>query len=116
MESTSGCSYTDGASYTECQVAAKGWPMPGQAGGKRSKARKCASCGKSHMGKSCKSRRSGSRKKKGGFFTTAIVPFGLFSLQKRTQRRTAHKSDRKHKSSRKSFKKSFKKSKRTKRR
>lgn len=90
--STNGCSYTDGPQYVGCQVAEKGWPMPSQSGGKRSKSKLCKSCGKRHQyGCAKKSMRKGSRNRKGGFLGQAIVPFGLFALQKRTQRRRDQK-------------------------
>jgi hypothetical protein len=44
---------------------------------------------KTHQkGCSCKGRRT----KKGGFVNEAIVPFGLFALQKRTQGKRGHNS------------------------
>jgi len=92
ISSTDGCSYTDGAQYVGCQVAERGWPMPSQSGGKRSNCKICKSCGKRHQ-RGCakksmrKGKGKGSRNRKGGFLGQAIVPFGLFALQKRTQRR-----------------------------
>jgi hypothetical protein len=88
--STNGCSYTDGPQYVGCQVAEKGWPMPSQSGGKRSKRTMCKTCRKIHQnGCAKKSMRKGKggKNRKGGFLGQAIVPFGLFALQKRTQQR-----------------------------
>lgn len=104
---TSGCSYTDGAQYVGCQVAEKGWPMPQGGGGKKSTSKKCTKCGKRHQ-KGCAKK---SMRKKGGFLGKAIVPFGLFALQKRSQRRNRSKSSKKSKYARRS-----KKNKRSKRR
>ena len=110
--SSGGCNYTDGAQYVGCQVAAKGWPSPsGMLGGKKSSACrickhricKCQSskrrdvkrggCGCVLTGGKSNKRHS-SRGKKGGFMglvNEAIVPFGLFALQKRTQKRVSAK-------------------------
>jgi len=96
--STNGCSYTDGPQYVGCQVAEKGWPMPSQSGGKRSKSKTCKSCGKRHQNgcakksmRKGKGKGKGTKNRKGGFLGQAIVPFGLFALQKRTQRRRDQK-------------------------
>lgn len=96
-------SYSDAASYGVQEVTAKGWPMPSQAGGKRNHTTNgiCKLCKKRHQkGCSCKGRRT----KKGGFMNEAIVPFGLFALQKRTQGKRGHKSARHAKSFRRSRK------------
>jgi len=105
--STNGCSYTDGPQYVGCQVAERGWPMPSQSGGKRSKSKMCPSCGKRHQNGSAKKsmrKGKGSRNRKGGFLRKAAVPIGLFALQKRTQRRRDQKKygrkSRKNRSSR----------------
>lgn len=95
-----GCSYTDGAQYVGCQVAEKGWPMPQGGGGKRSKSKKCVKCGKRHQ-KGCAKK---SMRKKGGFLGKAIIPFGLFALQKRTQRGNRSKSSKKSRYTRRSKK------------
>jgi len=100
--STNGCSYTDGPQYVGCQVAERGWPMPSQSGGKRSR---CKSCGKRHQnGCAKKSMRKGSRNRKGGFLRKAVVPVRLYALQKHTQRRRDQKKrsgkSRKNRSSR----------------
>lgn len=103
---TSGCSYTDGAQYVGCQVAEKGWPMP-QSGGKRSKSKKCSTCGKARGSKhSCMSKmtRNRRRSRKGGFIQQAMVPFGLFALQKHTQRKRSNKAHGKSKKSKQSRK------------
>jgi hypothetical protein len=105
---TSGCSYTDGAQYVGCQVAEKGWPMP-QSGGKRSKYKHCSKCGKVRSSKhSCmtKMTRNRSRTRKGGFIQQAMVPFGLFALQKRTEKRTQRKRSNKARGKSKKSKKS----------
>ncbi len=96
-------SYSDAASYGVQEVTAKGWPMPSQNGGKRKHSTNgiCKLCGKRHQkGCSCKGRRT----KKGGFMNEAIVPFGLFALQKRTQGKRGHKSSKHAKSFRRSRK------------
>jgi hypothetical protein len=96
-------SYSDGASYGVQEVLAKGWPMPSQNGGKRKHTTNgmCKLCGKRHQkGCSCKGRRT----KKGGFVQEAIVPFGLFALQKRTQGKRGGKSSKRTKSVRRSRK------------
>jgi hypothetical protein len=96
-------SYSDGASYGVQEVIAKGWPMPSQNGGKRKHTTNgiCKLCKKRHQkGCSCKGRRT----KKGGFVNEAIVPFGLFALQKRTQGKRGHKSAKNAKSFRRSRK------------
>lgn len=126
MPNSEGCNYTDGAQYVGCQVAARGWPSPsGMSGGKKAKlCRVCKStpctckrrnksrsvkrggCGCNSMlgGKSRK--RGKSRGKKGGFMglvNEAIVPFGLFALQKRSQKRLSLKGgSKKSRKSRKS--------------
>lgn len=90
-------SYSDAASYGVQEVIARGWPMPMHSGGKRKHATNgiCKLCGKRHKkGCSCKGRRT----KKGGFVHKAIVPFGLFALQKRTQGKRGHKSSKRSKS------------------
>lgn len=95
-------SYSDAASYGVQEVTAKGWPMPSQNGGKRKHTTNgmCKLCKKRHQkGCSCKGRRT----KKGGF-VHAIVPFGLFALQKRTQGKHGHKSAKNAKSFRRSRK------------
>ena len=108
LSPTQGCSYTDGPQYVGCQVAEKGWPMPQGGGGKRSKSRKCSRCGKKRHQKGCSKKSMGGkirkRGRKGGFLSQAVVPFGLFALQKRTQRRGGQKKyggkSRKNRSSR----------------
>lgn len=105
ISSVDGCSYTDGAQYVGCQVAERGFPMPFQSGGKRSKSKMCPSCGKRHRnGCVNKSMRKGSRNRKGGFLRKAVVPVGLYALQKHTQRRRGQKKygrkSRKNRSSR----------------
>ena len=108
-----GCSYTDGPQYVGCQVAEKGWPMPQGGGGKKSKSRKCTTCGYAKCGcKKCRCeccrkrnhKRSAkkSMRKKGGFLGKAVVPFGLLALQKRTQRRNGSKSSKKSRYARRS--------------
>lgn len=128
MSTTS--SYSDAASYGVQQVVSKDWPMPSQSGGKRKHSAYgiCPMCGKRHSShtachnggrrrrtsgtchkcgrrhqKGCSSSR---RNKKGGFVQQAMVPFGLFALQKRTQGRhgRGNKSSRKSRSSRRSRK------------
>lgn len=96
-------SYSDAASYGVQEVTARGWPMPSQNGGKRKHTTNgiCKLCKKRHQkGCSCKGRRT----KKGGFVNEAIVPFGLFALQKRTQGKRGHKSSKHAKSFRRSRK------------
>ena len=98
---------TSGTTYVQHQVTVKGYPSP-QSGGKK---RQCRKCKKSHKmchcgSKSMRKRRRSRSSKKGGFLQQALVPFGLFSLQKRTQKRRsakAHgKSHKKYRSSRRS--------------
>jgi len=114
MPVSGGCNYTDGAQYVGCQVAARGWPSPnGMSGGKKFKlCRACMStpcscsprktnrrvkrggCGCNMMNGGKSRKRSRSRGKKGGFMglvKEAIVPFGLFALQKRSQKRLSSK-------------------------
>lgn len=109
---SSSCAYTDGAQYGVCQTEARGWPMPQYMSGGRKRSKKsktmrkrsrcCKKCSKKCSKKCrCKCHRGGmsaSRRRKGGFLTQAIVPFGLFAAQKRTQRKHAHAHGRKHKS------------------
>ena len=103
LSPTQGCSYTDGPQYVGCQVAEKGWPMPQGGGGKRSKSRKCSRCGKKRHQKGCsKKSMGGKRGRKGGFLGQAVVPFGLFALQKRTQNRRGSKSAKKSRYARRS--------------
>ena len=97
-----GCSYTDGPQYVGCQVAERGWPMPQGGGGKRSKSRKCSKCGKRHQKGCSKKTMGGKRRRKGGFLGQAVVPFGLFALQKRTQNRRGSKSAKKSRYARRS--------------
>ncbi len=97
-----GCSYTDGPQYVGCQVAERGWPMPQGGGGKRSKSRKCTKCGKRHQKGCSKKTMGGKRRRKGGFLGQAVVPFGLFALQKRTQNRRGSKSAKKSRYARRS--------------
>lgn len=97
-----GCSYTDGPQYVGCQVAERGWPMPQGGGGKRSKSRKCSKCGKRHQKGCSKKTMGGKRRRKGGFLGQAVVPFGLFALQKRTQHRRGSKSAKKSRYARRS--------------
>ena len=97
-----GCSYTDGPQYVGCQVAERGWPMPQGGGGKRSKSRTCTKCGKRHQKGCSKKTMGGKRRRKGGFLGQAIVPFGLFALQKRTQNRRGNKSFKKSRYARRS--------------
>lgn len=86
--SGSGCSYTDGSQYVGCQVAARGWPTPQyMSGGKRK--RKVSRRRRKSRGKRAK--------KAGSLVGNAIVPFGLFALQKRTQRRHGHAHGKPHK-------------------
>lgn len=100
---TQGCSYTDGPQYVGCQVAERGWPMPQGGGGKRSKSRKCTRCGKRHQ-KGCSKKSTSKRDRKGGFLSQAVVPFGIFALQKRTQNRRGSKSSKKSRYARRSKK------------
>jgi len=94
--SASNCSYTDGPQYVGCQVAAKQWPTPQyMAGGKK----------KRHVSK--KNSKSKRAKRAGNLIANALVPFGLFAAQKRTQRRHGHGHGKPHK------KRSAKKSRRT---
>ena len=106
LSPTQGCSYTDGPQYVGCQVAEKGWPMPQGGGGKRSKSRKCSRCGKKRHQKGCSkksmSSKRGRRGRKGGFLSQAVVPFGLFALQKRTQNKRGGKSAKKSRHARRS--------------
>jgi hypothetical protein len=44
----------------------------------------------------------GKRRRKGGFLGQAVVPFGLFALQKRTQHRRGSKSAKKSRYARRS--------------
>lgn len=102
-----GSSYSDAASYGVQEVIAKGLPMPLHSGGKRKHTTNgiCKLCKKRHQkGCACKGRRT----KKGGLVGQAVVPFGLFALQKRTQGRRGHgnNSSRKSRSSRRSRKNS----------
>ena len=94
----SGCSYTDGAQYVGCQVAAKGWPQPQNMGGGRG-SRKCKRCKRKSC--HCKKRKSS---KKGGFIGKAAVPFGLLAALKHTQKRKSKKGGKKSKKYRKSRK------------
>jgi len=79
------CNYTDGPQYVGCQVAAKGWPTPQYMGGRKKK--------------SLSKRKSTTKraKKAGSLLSKAIVPFGLFVAQKRTQRRHGHHHGKPHK-------------------
>ena len=99
LSPTQGCSYTDGPQYVGCQVAERGWPMPQGGGGKRSKSRKCSRCGKKRHQKGCSKKSMGGKRskrgRKGGFLSQAVVQFGLFALQKRTQNRRGSKSAKK---------------------
>jgi hypothetical protein len=106
---------TSATTYGENQVALKGLPQP-QAGGKKHHCHKCKKshkkghCGSKTMRKRRHSRshsRSRSRSsKKGGFLQQALVPFGLFALQRRTNKKRsskAHgKSHKKHRTSKSS--------------
>lgn len=95
-----------GVGYVEKQVAERGWPMPNASmlGGKRhtkharrsrkhvsKKSVKRGGCGCGLIGgKKSRGKKSMGRGKKGGFMgliKEAIVPFGLYALQKRTQRK-----------------------------
>lgn len=100
---------TSGTTYVQNQVALKDLPQP-QAGGKK---RNCRKCKKSHKKCHCgsktmrKRRHSRSRSsKKGGFLQKALVPFGLFALQRRTHKRRSNKahgkSHKKHRTSKSS--------------
>jgi len=101
MSNTPGCAYTDGPQYVGCQVAEKGWPMP-QAGGRTTRVnRKCPQCGKRHQNGCAKKSMRNKKNKKGGFLGRAIVPFGIFALQKRSQRRHRHKHSNKNRRYRK---------------
>ena len=106
LSPTQGCSYTDGPQYVGCQVAEKGWPMPQGGGGKRAKSRKCSRCGKKRHQKGCSKKSMGGKRskrgRKGGFLSQAVVPFGLFALQKRTQNRRGSKSAKKSRYARRS--------------
>jgi hypothetical protein len=89
---------TSGTTYVQQQVAEKGLPQP-QAGGKKSY--------KKHRRGGSKSMRKGKRSsKKGGFLQKALVPFGLFALQKRTQKRRSGKAHKKYHKKTKGSKKS----------
>lgn len=108
---------TSGTTYGENQVALNRLPTPTrqpQAGGKK---HKCHKCKKSHKKCHCGSKtmrkrrhsRSHSRSrssKKGGFLQQALVPFGLFALQRRTHKRRSNKargkSHKKHRTSKSS--------------
>ena len=94
----SGCSYTDGAQYVGCQVAAKGWPQPQNMGGGRG-SRKCKRCKRKSC--HCKKRKSS---KKGGFLGKAAVPFGLLAALKHTQKKRATRKSKKFRKSKKSKK------------
>ena len=98
---------TSATTYGENQVALKGLPQP-QSGGKK---RQCRKCKKSHKmchcgSKSMRKRRRSRSSKKGGFLQQALVPFGLFALQRRTNKKRsskAHgKSHKKHRTSKSS--------------
>ena len=120
-----------GASYVVGQVSEKGWPGPNSAmsGGKRRK-RKGSKTTKRRSGKRMKGgncgcsspapftggkksrrtvkRRSAKRGKYGGFMgilKEAIVPFGIYTLQKRSQRKTS--MPRRSKTYKKRFTKKF---------
>ena len=63
--------------------------------------------GNSYRGKLPKKTRQGmsnltKRGRKGGFLSQAVVPFGLFALQKRTQNRRGSKSAKKSRHARRS--------------
>jgi hypothetical protein len=91
---SSGCTYNDGPKYTGCQVEAKGWPMPTyMTGGK----------------KSTKKNKSTRNKTAGSLFGNALIPFGLFAAQKRTQRRHGHGHGKAHKKTSKRVKKKHQK-------
>lgn len=94
-----------GVGYVEKQVAERGWPMPSSSmlGGKRrtkharrsrkhvgKRSVKRGGCGCGLIGgKKSRGKKSMGRGKKGGFMgmiKEAIVPFGLYALQKRSQR------------------------------
>lgn len=95
-----------GTSYVEKQVAERGWPMPNASmmGGKRhtkhgrrsrkhvgKRSVKRGGCGCGLVGgKKSRGKKSSRRGKKGGFMgliKEAIVPFGIYALQKRSQRK-----------------------------
>lgn len=91
--SSSGCSYTDGPQYVGCQVQSRGWPTPQyMSGGKR----------KRRVSRRRRKSASKRAKRAGGLVGNAIVPFGLFAAQKRTQRRHGHAYGKPH------YRKSFK--------
>jgi len=90
--SGAGCSYTDGPQYVGCQVGQRGWPTPQyMSGGKRKR--------KASRRRKTKGKRG---KKAGSLVGNAIVPFGLFASQKRTQRRHGHAHGKSHKKKRRS--------------
>ena len=91
--SGAGCGYTDGPQYVGCQVAAKGWPTPQyMSGGKR----------KRKLSRKRRKSRGKRAKRAGSLVGNALVPFGLFAAQKRTQRRHGHHHGKSHKKRRSS--------------
>lgn len=100
----SGCSYSDGSQYNTCMTAEKGWPFPanfkgGKRIGKRKKLMKTKG-GKmkrnlNRTAKMAKSRSSSLARRArmagsgfAGMLKTALVPFGLFAIQKRMQNKS----------------------------
>jgi len=111
-----------GVGYVERQVAERGWPMPNASmlGGKR-RTKYHARRSRKHMSKQSvkrgggcgcgliggKKRRMG-RGKTGGFLgllKEAIVPYGLFALQKRSQRK--HRSTMSDNTKSKTYRKKY---------
>ena len=102
---------TSGTTYVENQVALNKLPTP-QVGGKKRNCRKCKKshkkchCGSKTMRKRRHSRSRSRSSKKGGFLQKALVPFGLFALQRRTHKRRSNKahgkSHKKHRTSKSS--------------
>lgn len=104
---------TSGTTYVQNQVKLHNLPEPQpQAGGKKRNCRKCKKshkkchCGSKTMRKRRHSRSRSRSSKKGGFLQKALVPFGLFALQRRTHKRRSNKargkSHKKHRTSKSS--------------
>jgi hypothetical protein len=104
METGASCKSFDGGAdkYVGSVVAAKGWPSGIISGGKRhrkgksSRKRGTSRKRSRKAGTCCK---GGSKAKKGGFAAMlgkAIIPFGLFAAQKRTQRK-GHRGSKSYK-------------------
>jgi hypothetical protein len=112
-----GCSYSDGSQYNTCMTAEKGWPFPANfKGGKRSKGKMMRTKGSKmkrnlkRTAKMAKSRSSSLARRArmagsgfAGMLKTALVPFGLFAIQKRMQNKSkkAKKGMKKSKTMRK---------------